>query len=276
MSATLDVVIVTHNSCKVLSTCLDNLNNSHIHSIYIIDNASSDSINDLTIQSSVANKITLIKNPNNLGFSKAVSLGVKLSNAEHVLILNPDCNVTETFIKNVIECHNFGADVVCPKKLFNLDGNEMAGFIQNPSTVIMCIQVLEFKLSHQKKLPALLGKFFHFSSQLLIKGITSLEKNLTPEWYWPNGACFSIKREMYLRTGGLPDEYFMYNEDVEFGYHLTKANCIYAMTNDSLYHENQGGSNISSESRMRLILESHQIYLSRDKKQFKKIGGGIR
>ena len=64
MSATLDVVIVTHNSCKVLSTCLDNLNNSHIHSIYIIDNASSDSINDLTIQSSVANKITLIKNPN--------------------------------------------------------------------------------------------------------------------------------------------------------------------------------------------------------------------
>jgi GT2 family glycosyltransferase len=58
--ASIDVIIVTYNSAKILSKCLDKLNGASIKKVYIVDNSSTDQIEELLKLSSVKDKIILI------------------------------------------------------------------------------------------------------------------------------------------------------------------------------------------------------------------------
>lgn len=269
MNSLIDVVIVTYNSAAIITQCLDQLNSKNISTIVVVDNASQDNIADLLSESAVPSKIRLIRNESNLGFAKAVSVGVSNSCSDYVLILNPDCVVTEAFLGNVLWCHRDGADVVVPKSTFNEEGESLDGLVMNPTTARIAMQV--FMYQSRKKIPAACRPLLDvclLGLPLLEKISRYREKKNSMQWYWPNGACFSITKTMYERAGGLPNHYFMYNEDVEFGYHLTQKNCRYAVTQDSLFHAFRKGSDISNDSRMELILGAHQTYLAREKNRF--------
>jgi GT2 family glycosyltransferase len=265
----IDVIIVTYNSTKILSKCLDKLDGVLIKKIYIVDNASTDQIEELLKLSSIRDKITLIKNKNNLGFAKAISIGVQHSAANKLLILNPDCEITETFLQNIIHCHQLGADLVCPKLFYNQNGQSMPGLMENPSTRALSLQVLAYQLSKKMPIKSIGQIIFNLSNRFIEKYIAIEKNKKKTQWFWPHGACFSITKAIYIQAGGMPESYFMYNEDVEFGYHLTNRGCSYAITQDHLFHAHQGGSDISSKARMDLILSSHKIYLSRVKTFFK-------
>ena len=268
-ASSIDVIIVTYNSTKVLNNCLNKLNNFLIKSIYIVDNASTDSIDEIVNSSPLKGKISLIKNTDNLGFAKAISIGAQQSKADKLLILNPDCEVTDTFLQNIIHCHKFGADLVCPKYFYNQDGHRSQGFMENPSTRALSLQVFAYQLSQKLKFIPNAQFIFNLSNRLIEKYIVIERSKAKMQWFWPHGACFSITKKMYLLAGGMPESYFMYNEDIEFGYHLTQKECSYATTQDHLFHAHQGGSNIPNQARMDLILSSHKIYLSRVKNLFK-------
>jgi len=267
--SSVDVIIVTYNSTKIIDKCLDKLDNLFIKNIYIVDNASTDPIEELLDRSIVKAKILLIKNNANLGFAKAISIGVQHSTADKLLILNPDCEITDIFLQNIIHCHRFGADLVCPKLFYNQNGHSMPGLMESPSTKALSFQVFAYELS--KKLSFLsIGQFiFNLSNRLITKYIALEKFNNKKQWFWPHGACFSITKKIYTLAGGMPESYFMYNEDVEFGFHLSQKGCNYAITQDHLFHAHQGGSDISNQARMDLILSSHKIYLSRVKTFFK-------
>lgn len=269
MNSLIDVVIVTYNSAAIITKCLDQLNSKNISTILVVDNASQDPIDDVLRESKAHTKIRLIRNASNLGFAKAVSVGVLNSRADYILILNPDCEVTDSFLENVICCHRKGADVVVPKSTFNEAGESLDGLVMNPTSVNIALQV--FMYQSRKKIPAVCHPLLDvclLGLPLLEKISRYREKKNQMQWYWPNGACFSITKAMYEQAGGLPDYYFMYNEDVEFGYHLTQKNCRYAVTQDSLFHAFRKGSAISNDSRMELILGAHQTYLARVKNRF--------
>ena len=269
MNNLIDVVIVTYNSAAIIAKCLDQLNSKNISTILVVDNASQDNSVDVLSESAACSKIRLIRNESNLGFAKAVSVGVSNSRSDYILILNPDCEVTDPFLENVIWCHRDGADVVVPKSTFNEDGESLDGLVMNPTRAKIAVQV--FMYQFRKKIPSvchsLLGVCL-LGLPLIEKISRYREKKNSMQWYWPNGACFSITKTMYERAGGLPQHYFMYNEDVEFGFHLTQKNCRYAITQDSLFHAFRKGSAISNDSRMELILSAHQTYLARVKDRF--------
>lgn len=269
MNSLIDVVIVTYNSATIIRKCLDQLNSKNISTILVVDNASQDNIGDVLSQCTVSSKIRLIRNESNLGFAKAVSLGVASSRSDYILILNPDCEVTDAFLDNVIWCHRDGADVVVPKSTFNEEGESLDGLVMNPTASRIALQV--FMYQSRKKIPSACRPLLDvclLGLPLLEKISRYREKKNNMQWYWPNGACFSITKTMYERAGGLPSHYFMYNEDVEFGYHLTQSHCRYAVTQDSLFHAFRKGSAISNDSRMELILGAHQTYLARVKNRF--------
>ena len=86
-------IIVNYNAGEVLQQSVNALLNSTEHiKLTVVDNASSDN-SAQNLQNLLGNRqgIEFLFNPRNLGFAPAVNAVARRSNADWVLILNPDC-----------------------------------------------------------------------------------------------------------------------------------------------------------------------------------------
>ncbi|MDP4143933.1 MAG: glycosyltransferase family 2 protein [Bacillota bacterium] len=102
----LSVIIVNWNTRELLKDCIDSIyqNTQGDFDIFVVDNNSSDgSCEMLKEEFSDKNNLNIIENKDNKGFAAANNQAIRLSNANAVLLLNPDTIVH----KNVIfECYN--------------------------------------------------------------------------------------------------------------------------------------------------------------------------
>jgi N-acetylglucosaminyl-diphospho-decaprenol L-rhamnosyltransferase len=269
MSSVMDVVIVTYNSSEVIGRCLASLMGAPVGQVIIFDNGSADETLAYVKSSPIAAQVTLVESKENLGFAAAVNRGVGMAKSEFVLMLNPDCEMNERFIADALYCHSMGADVVAPKAVFNGNGDMLPGIIKNPS-----LKELRFKwllYSIIMPLPSRLFLLIALSAPIrfvLRRLIAFISRFRTPRWYWPNGACFSISRTVFQSAGGMPEDYFMYMEDTEFGYHLCRQGVSYAQTQQKVFHGWGKGSNIPRKARIRLVLRAYAIYLNRQRLGF--------
>ena len=86
----ISIIIVNYNVKEHLRECLDSFykfNNSDNFDIIILDNNSNEKIDDVIKNKK---KIKLHSFKKNVGFSKAVNYGLKISKGSKVLLLNPD------------------------------------------------------------------------------------------------------------------------------------------------------------------------------------------
>ena len=84
----LAIVIVTWNSKREISKCLNSIKrypSSVKYSIWIVDNASTDGTVELLERTYPG--VSLIKNSDNEGFSKANNQALKQINSEYILLL---------------------------------------------------------------------------------------------------------------------------------------------------------------------------------------------
>src|SRR5688572_20192867 len=87
------IIIVTYNNQQTIKECLDSIiKNSHDHEIIVVDNDSEDKTASIVKKYT---NISLIKNSENLGFSKANNIGAKQAKGEFLIFLNPDTKITE-------------------------------------------------------------------------------------------------------------------------------------------------------------------------------------
>lgn len=95
--------IVTWNSGKYIRQCLEKclVQNYNNYEVVVIDNNSSD--NTLQICSKFSDRIKIIKNESNLGYSGGHNVGFIRSLAEYVLVINPDVYLDENYVKNIID-----------------------------------------------------------------------------------------------------------------------------------------------------------------------------
>ena len=128
----ISIVIVNYNAVKYLKDSVKSIIDSDILlsdiEIIVIDNASSDS-SVLQLEKFIALdksdvSIKIIKNENNLGFSKSVNIGIKESNAKYVCILNPDTYIESNCLGGLRDYmdNNLDVDAVTPK-ILNSDGS---------------------------------------------------------------------------------------------------------------------------------------------------------
>ena len=89
----LSVIIVNYKSEKYLESCIESIYNSTkgvLFEIIIIDNGSDKEI-DKVIKN--FNRVKLIKNRKNVGFSAAANQGIEKSVGKYILLLNPDTKI---------------------------------------------------------------------------------------------------------------------------------------------------------------------------------------
>lgn len=204
----IEVLIVSYNSSKYLSRCINSLSKiSHIiGKITIIDNNSND-IDKVKIKN---NKVELIRNQVNIGFSKAVNQGIRASTYDYILLLNPDTEVADASITEMFKL---------------IKNDDKIGAIGGTIT--------DFYNSSQKtatNFPTFLSGIFEFSN---IKKI--FRNNLISRNFWAEteeegihfvtslcGAFILIRRELKNELNLFDESFFLYLEDIDFGIKLNK------------------------------------------------------
>src|ERR1044072_1964398 len=120
----LSIIIINYNAINYLTDCLITLEKQfdHIeHEVCLVDNASTDG--SLELLSQKFPEVKVLANTVNLGFSKAVNLGLKNTQGEFVIWLNPDSEILNDAIHELIEYFDDHPQVgIIGAQLINADG----------------------------------------------------------------------------------------------------------------------------------------------------------
>lgn len=244
----LSVIIVTYNSTKVISRCIDAVVKS-IRSlsfeVILIDNGSLDDTKALAKKN--FSKLKIISLKENLGFGKAVNLGEKEAQGSFLLVLNPD-----VFIKSDIE--------------------PVLGFIRSDDR----IGAVGIKLiSKEATQPYTCG--FRYSVVNLALNHLGLGKR---PWRrdepidvdWVSGAAMFLKKKAFEKVGGFDERFFMFFEDQDLCLRLKEEGfrvVFFPLTSATHLHGRSSG--VSSLSMREYYDRSEDLFFEKHfgkKRQF--------
>jgi len=102
MNPTVSVQIVTYNSEEDIERCLKAVAQQTypIEKIMVVDNASKDCTVKKVKQFS---DVSIVANKENTGFAPAHNQAINMTTTNYVLVLNPDVQLHENYIKNIIK-----------------------------------------------------------------------------------------------------------------------------------------------------------------------------
>jgi N-acetylglucosaminyl-diphospho-decaprenol L-rhamnosyltransferase len=194
------VVIVTYNSAGMIERCLKSCGDLPV---VVVDNASRDTTCELVRQHTLA---TLVANPGNYGFAKAVNQGVTGLDTQLVLLLNPDTELKSSIEDMETACLQAGTGLA-GGQLTDEDGQPQRGFTVRrfPKASTLICEVLGIN----RLLPR----------NPLNRSYRCLDQDLTrpAEVEQPPGAFLMFRREVWQRLGGFDTQFYpLWFEDVDF------------------------------------------------------------
>lgn len=201
----ISIIIVSFNTQEILKKCIEAIYDNSISSIFeiiVVDNASSDG--SVAMIESQFPEIRLIKNSQNLMFSKANNQGVKISRGSYVLLLNSDAFINFDTIQRMADFMELNKNVAAiGPRVLNFDGTlQSKGY---PNYGIAHHFYLLFGLS---RLPKRLKQFL-FPYYCWEQG-DSLEVGII------SGCCMLVRRSAWDAIGGLWEKLYFYGEEIEW------------------------------------------------------------
>jgi GT2 family glycosyltransferase len=207
----LDVVIVSYNGRRLLQACLESLRvaaQSTRLRIIVVDNASRDGAAAMVRDRYP--EVALIENGSNVGFARAVNIGLRRTHADYILLLNPDTEVPsgtlDACVAALNERPNVGA-LGC--KLIKADGTLdhacKRGF-PTPRSALAYFSPFDIR----------------WRGSTAAQSYTAAHIDEDEEGYVDaiNGAFMLIRREALDDVGLLDEDYWMYGEDLDWCYRL--------------------------------------------------------
>ncbi len=190
----MSIVIPNYNGEKYLSGCLKSIDKQtqKIFETIVVDNGSSDTSIDIISNFS---KVKLIRNKKNLGFSKAVNIGIKEAKGDLIALLNNDTELDNSWAEKIVE-----AAQAYPK----------AGFFAS--------KMLDY---YHHDIIDSAGDGLSWSGRAF--NIGRGKKN-TSEFFKKKfvfGACGGsavYRKEIFEKVGYFDEDFFMYLEDVDFSF----------------------------------------------------------
>jgi GT2 family glycosyltransferase len=193
--------------------------------IIVVDNASVDRTPQL-VQEHFP-EVRLIANQINVGFAKANNQGIEISVGEYVLLLNPDTLVSENTFH------------IC-----------LAFMDQHPEAGAIGVKMIDgsgrYLPESKRGLPTLKSSFMKMTGLYRIfphaKGWNDYyqghkDENEIAMVDVLTGAFMFIRSKVLLQTGGLDEAFFMYGEDIDLSYRITRANYkIYYVPTTTIIH----------------------------------------
>ncbi|HWZ46015.1 MAG TPA: glycosyltransferase family 2 protein [Candidatus Saccharimonadales bacterium] len=223
----ISIIVVNYNTMNLLRDCLVSLfqTDGRQCEVIVVDNASDDGSAAMVEQEFPS--VLLVRNRQNLGFSKANNQGMRLARGRYFLLLNSDTVVRAGALEimaGFMAVHAAAGAVSC--RLLNADGSIQASISHRPGPVLLLLRLLGVsKLvsgDRARRRLARMGGFF------LGRTIGSYlapynTRDVPLEVGNISGACLMLRREAVEQVGFLDEGFFMYFEDMDYCLRLQDA-----------------------------------------------------
>jgi len=230
------VVILNWNGKGLLESYLPSvMEYSEGADIYVADNASSD--DSVVYVKTNYPSIEIIQNDANGGFSKGYNDALEHVNADVYCLLNSDIEVTPNWLEPIRKAFKEIPDVsIIQPKILDL---KKKGYFEYAGAAGGFIDQLGY--------PFCRGRIF----QSLEKDEGQYDDIL--EIFWATGACMFIKSKVYKEIGGLDEDYFAHQEEIDLCWRAKNAgHKVYYVGTSKVYH--LGGSTLSNMNPRKTFL----------------------
>lgn len=171
------------------------------HEVIVIDNASADGSADMIRQNFPA--VKLIANAENRGFAAACNQGIKESSGEYVFFLNPDSEITEDLVQELVQYCNAHPKVgIVAPHVRDADGRTLHSIKRFP-TPLSQLGVL-FKV--RKIFPRLLSRYYADDFDY------AKDEQYVDQ---PDGAALLVRRSALEQLGGFDEQFFLWFDEVD-------------------------------------------------------------
>lgn len=199
----LSVVILNYNVRYFLELCVKSVLASISDldaEIIVVDNNSTDGSCEM-LSDIFEDTVKVIKNSQNIGFSKAYNQAVNSCLGEYVCILNPDTIVAEDTFKKALVTMRDSSIGAMGCRMIDGAGQFLPESKRNIPSPIVAIKKI-------------LGKTAPYYSSLL--------ENQNGYIDILAGAFIIVPKNLYAQVGGFDEDYFMYGEDIDFSMKILK------------------------------------------------------
>ena len=250
----LSVIILNYNVRYFLEQCIISVQKALETiegEIIVIDNHSSD--DSCAMVKARFPQLKLIENLENVGFPKGNNIGVAEAKGNYICILNPDTVVAEdTFVKILAFAQSKQNLGIVGCKLIDGTGHFLPECKRGVPTPFVAFT----KIFGLYKISNIWGKYY----------AQHLNENKTGKVDILVGAFMVMKRDLYLEVGGFDDNCFMYSDDIDLSYVISKKG-----KSNYYYHETtvihyKGESTIKDGTYMKRFQEAMNFFY---KKHFK-------
>lgn len=209
-------IVVTHDSAHELAECLEALHAAGVPAI-VVDNASQDD----SVALAERHGAKAIRNPRNEGYGRANNIGARAVESTFLLICNPDVRVEPGAMAELLEAARRYSDAAF-----------FAPRIVEPS-----------------------GRVFFQPRSLLSPYLTNPSGPLVlPEGDacvpFASGACFLIRRDLFLRLGGFDERIFLFYEDDDLCRRVAEANSALIYVPAAIVRHGRGRSSAPKPGRI--------------------------
>lgn len=172
-------IVVTFDSAHALPECLGALRADGVP-VLVVDNASTDD----TIAVAEGQGARVIRNARNEGYGRANNTGARAASTEFVLVVNPDCTVDPGAVEALVDAAR-----------------------RYPDAALFAPQIVEpsGRVFFQPR--SLLSPYLHNPGGKLVLP----EGEACAPFF--SGACFLVRRDIFLGLGGFDENIFLFYED---------------------------------------------------------------
>ncbi len=260
------IVIVNYNTFQLTRSCIESIL-AHVNGvpfeIVLVDNASSEC--DPADFLKLFPSLKLVVSEQNLGFAGGNNLGIHVATGDQILLLNSDTVLNMDAVSHTAQVlENDSACGVVSCRLDFPDGRVQHNCQPFPNGLKRLAEITRiFKLFPRKwRASYLQGVYFDYY------------KSGKPDWVW--GTYFHFKKEVLatLPNRQLPEDYFMYVEDLQWCFVIRKAGWEICYDADASVVHLMGQSNGKRNENMHSnLLDFIDRYYSPIQKALLKLSG---
>lgn len=264
MNVAASLIVVSWNTNNILRNTLKSIYDHHhkyTFEVIVIDNASTDSSTEM-VESDFPEAI-LLKNTDNVGYSKACNQGIALAKGRYILLMNSDVTIKNDGISKILEFAERNPDAsIFGSRVLKPDGTLQQSCFMFPSLLnIMLWGTCLYKLFPN-------SKFFGREDMTWWDANDEREVDVIK-------GCFLLVRQKHIPKVGLLDEdYFMFAEETDWCYRFKKAGFKIMFTPTAEITHVGGESTKQREFQMKLQLyKSKLLFIKKHKGHIQYVVG---
>ena len=243
MNVELSIITVNYNGLNDTCALIDTIPfDEYSLEVIVVDNASKE--DEASVISKRYPQVKVVRSDKNLGFAGGNNLGIKAAQGNYLFFINNDTLLPSSNIQSLIDRLKSSEKngVVCPKICFSWGDNpiQFAGY-----TPLSKITMRNRAIGFGEK-----------------DGGQYDEAHPTP---YAHGAAMMVKREVIEKAGMMPEDYFLYYEELDWSMMIRRAGfIIWYEPEFTVFHKESQATGQNSPLRTYYVTRNRLLFAQRN------------